>query len=311
MLNILQSIDIDNETIILNAQNKLSVKAMPSTAQPTLENEFEVDEGDTIPKGDREFYVLEKNVTLRHKPTNSYIHNVVQYNKVKRTDPVQDTVHAEFMFNPYSNPVVMSTPENAKEYINFYLVSDYDYHNYSVDIEKLLHMEGSTKSLDLYNWFNQLSSVPSEPRELESVEGKPYVNDEPVVFSTPLLPYYDQEITFKALKDDVDGVYIQYYGLKEDVLQNHIYRGEFKVTYTNRSGQTVEETVTGSFSNVVTDEGDIAVETVKFENLDVERNELQHAIQRIELVNPEQYNKSFYYGELRVNPEVDISELTR
>lgn len=120
MLNILQSIDIDNETIILNAQNKLSVKAMPSTAQPTLENEFEVDEGDTIPKGDREFYVLEKNVTLRHKPTNSYIHNVVQYNKVKRTDPVQDTVHAEFMFNPYSNPVVMSTPENAKEYINLF-----------------------------------------------------------------------------------------------------------------------------------------------------------------------------------------------
>lgn len=311
MLNILQSIDIDNETIILNAQNKLSVKAMPSTAQPTLENEFEVDEEDTIPKADREFYVSEKNVTLRHKPTNSYINNVKQYTKVKRADPVQDTVHTEFRFNPYVKPVVASTPENAKEYINFYLVSDYDYHNYNVDIEKLLHMEGSTKSTDLSSWFNQPSSVPSEPRELESVEGKPYVNNEPVVFSTPLLPYYDQEITFKALKVGVDAVYINYYGLKEDVLQNHIYRGSFKVTYTNRSGQTVEETVTGSFSNVVTDEGGLAVEAFNFVNLDVERDELQHAIQRIELVNPEQYNKSFYYGELRVNPEVDISELTR
>lgn len=309
MLNILQSIDIDNETIILNAQNKLSVKAMPST-QPTTENEFEVDEGATS-EGDREFYVEQKYVTLKHKPSNSYIYNVVQYSKVKRADPVQDTVHTEFWFNPNSKSVVESTPENAKEYISFNLVSDYDNHNYSVDIEKLLHMEGSTKSSDLHNWFNQPSSVPSEPRELESVEGKPYVNNEPVVFSTPALPYYDQEITFKALKDGVDAMYIQYYGLKEDVLQNHIYRGSFKVTYTNRSGQTVEETVTGSFSNVVTDEGAIAVETFNFENLDVERNELQHAIQRIELVNPEQYNKSFYYGELRVNPEVDISELTR
>ena len=310
MLNILQSIDIDNETIILNAQNKLSVKAIPSTAQPT-ENEFEVDEEHTIPEGDREFYFEQKNVTLKHKPSNSYIHNVVQYNKVKRADPVQDAVRAEFMFNPYGKSLVMSTPENAKEYIKFDLVSNYDTHNYSVDIEKLLHMEGSTKSTDLLNWFNQPSSIPSEPRELNYVEGKPYVNNEPVSFSTPALPYYDQEITFKALKDGVDDVYIQYYGLKEDVLQNHIYRDSFKVTYTNRSGQTVEETVTGSFSNVVTDEGDIAVDAFNFVNLDVEREELQHAIQRIELVNPERYNKSFYYGELRVNPEVDISELTR